>query len=79
MRNRQKKQDSQQTESTLILHQKRNGHTSLKTLQISPYPGKISILFLGRDADHVKDLRNEWERKWMAKLNNWVPRRLKIY
>ena len=37
-----------------------------------PYPVRIYILSLIK-ADDAQDLRNKWERIWMARLNTYVP------
>ena len=38
-----------------------------------PYPVRIFILSLIKDADNAQELRNKWERIWMARLNSYVP------
>ena len=38
-----------------------------------PYPVRIFILSLIKDADNAQELRNKWEKIWMAKLNSYVP------
>ena len=37
-----------------------------------PYPVRIYILSLIK-ADNAQELRNKWERIWMARLNTYVP------
>ena len=37
-----------------------------------PYPVRIHILSLIK-ADNAQELRNKWERIWMARLNTYVP------
>ena len=38
-----------------------------------PYPVRIFILSLIKDADNAQELRNKWENIWMARLNSYVP------
>ena len=38
-----------------------------------PYPVRIFILSLIKDADNAQELRNKWEKIWMARLNSYVP------
>ena len=38
-----------------------------------PYPVRIFILSLIKEADNAQDLRNKWEKIWMARLNSYVP------
>ena len=40
---------------------------------IEPYPVRIFILSLIKDADNAQELRNKWEKIWMARLNSYVP------
>ena len=44
----------------------------------SPAPQKIYILSLIKEGDNAQQLRDEWEQKWMARLNTWVPKGLNI-
>ena len=44
----------------------------------SPVPLKIYILSLIKEGDNAQQLRDEWELKWMARLNTWVPKGLNI-
>ena len=46
-----------------------NGHQCKE-----PYPVRIFILSqISNDADDGQELRNRWERIWMARLNTYVP------
>ena len=38
-----------------------------------PYSVRIFILSLIKEADNAQELRNKWEKIWMARLNSYVP------